>query len=167
MIMSTTVRQDCQHDLQLIVKKRNVNDTVHYGLQCQHCGKWTPKKKAALSMVEIEGAIEYDEEISKRYWRQQMDSLAEQREQEERQRKQEFFAKYSVYLRSEKWRNKRARVLERDNHLCQACLKRPATQVHHKTYEHVFDEPLFDLVSICDVCHEAIHNKEKKVEHAK
>ena len=26
-------------------------------------------------------------------------------------------------------------------------------QVHHKTYQHVYHEPLEDLIVLCEVCH--------------
>jgi len=48
-------------------------------------------------------------------------------------------------------------VLERDLRLCQGCRQRPATQVHHQTYRRVGREMLFDLVAVCDECHDAIH----------
>jgi hypothetical protein len=70
-----------------------------------------------------------------------------------------FWNNYKEYLNSQKWYNKRNKVLERDKYLCQACLKNKAIQVHHLTYERVFDEPLFDLVSICLPCHEKLHKK--------
>jgi 5-methylcytosine-specific restriction endonuclease McrA len=64
---------------------------------------------------------------------------------------------YKEYLKTDKWQNKRAKVLERDKYLCQACLVNKATQVHHLTYEEVTDEPMFDLISICSPCHEKLH----------
>lgn len=70
-----------------------------------------------------------------------------------------FFEVYREYLKSEKWSKKRDAVMKRDGGICQACLKEPATQVHHKTYKNVFEEPLFDLVAICDKCHKQIHDK--------
>jgi len=71
-------------------------------------------------------------------------------------RDQAWWDRYNEYLASPAWREKRAAVLRRDKHTCQACLKVHATEVHHKTYEHVFDEPLFDLVAICKSCHDRI-----------
>ena len=64
--------------------------------------------------------------------------------------------KYNEYLQSYQWQDKRLRVLERDNYLCQSCLEQDATQVHHLTYKHVGNEPLFDLISVCDECHKSI-----------
>lgn len=82
-------------------------------------------------------------------------------------KKADFNRIYPEYLKSDDWRAKRAIVLERDNNTCQACLRAPATQVHHKSYERVFDEPLFDLESVCDECHGKIHDKRTDAERAK
>lgn len=71
----------------------------------------------------------------------------------------EGYADYEEYLASDKWARKRKAILERDKGLCQACLKRQATEVHHLTYERIFDEPMFDLVAICRPCHERLHKK--------
>lgn len=68
----------------------------------------------------------------------------------------EWLQRYTEYLKTDEWRDKRARVFRRDRSLCQACLKRAATQVHHLSYRHAFDEPLFELVAVCGVCHEAL-----------
>lgn len=70
-----------------------------------------------------------------------------------------FWEHYKEYLKSEKWMMKRYKVLVRDGGMCQGCLEVKAVQVHHKSYDRVFDEPLFDLVSLCMNCHEKIHDK--------
>lgn len=67
------------------------------------------------------------------------------------------FGKYREYLNSEKWKMKRTDVLIRDNHLCQECNNKPAIDVHHKTYENLYNEPLEDLISLCRECHTEIH----------
>ena len=74
----------------------------------------------------------------------------------------DWWDKYDAYLSSEKWKSKRDKVLKRDNYLCQACLENKATEVHHKTYRYVGDEPLFDLVSVCNPCHERITNIDRR-----
>jgi len=68
-----------------------------------------------------------------------------------------FFAAYDEYLRSEKWHKKRAMVLERANGLCEGCRLAAPSQVHHLTYRNVGDELLFQLVALCDGCHEKCH----------
>lgn len=73
-------------------------------------------------------------------------------------RKDEFHKEYSEYLKSPKWRALRDLVLERDKGVCQACLINKATQVHHLTYDNVYNEFAFQLVSVCEDCHNKIHN---------
>jgi len=67
-----------------------------------------------------------------------------------------WWKRYNEYLSSREWKDKRRLVLERDGYQCQARLagcEDRATEVHHKTYKHVFSEPIFDLESICASCH--------------
>ena len=65
---------------------------------------------------------------------------------------------YHEYRLTQKWKEKRLIVLERDNNLCQGCRKNKATEVHHLTYEHIGNEMLFELVSVCRSCHNLIHS---------
>lgn len=64
---------------------------------------------------------------------------------------------YAEYLNSEEWWQRRTRVLERSNGLCEGCRNDEATDVHHLTYAHAGDEFLFELVALCAPCHERIH----------
>ena len=57
------------------------------------------------------------------------------------------------------WQAKRDEVLKRDGMLC-VCGDR-ATEVHHKTYENLGQEPLSDLVALCNYCYRGIHSGEK------
>lgn len=82
----------------------------------------------------------------------EQDSLAVQRTLKQ----EEWWAKYNAYLCSPEWRARRASVLKRDGGMCQACLERQAGEVHHLTYDHVFNEPLFDLVAVCKSCHDRL-----------
>ncbi len=68
-------------------------------------------------------------------------------------------AAYRAYLQSETWQEKRELVLARDHGWCQGCFKRPATEVHHLTYKRFGRELVFDLVSVCDACHNQIHGR--------
>ncbi|MCF8414614.1 MAG: hypothetical protein K9G40_00115 [Crocinitomicaceae bacterium] len=63
---------------------------------------------------------------------------------------------YNDYLDSADWKAKRILVLKRDNYLCQSCLVSKAKEVHHLTYKHFKNEPLFDLISVCRPCHISI-----------
>ena len=68
---------------------------------------------------------------------------------------------YAAYMNSPEWFARREKTLERDGYCCRACLlenrARPATQVHHISYQLVFHEPIKDLLSLCGSCHEAEH----------
>ncbi len=71
----------------------------------------------------------------------------------------DWWAKYNEYMRSEKWFEKRERILKRDKGKCVLCNK-DATQVHHNTYERFGGkERLSDLVSLCKRCHEQHHGR--------
>lgn len=77
--------------------------------------------------------------------------------------KDNWFKEYGDYLNSNEWKDKRLKVLERDNYLCQSCRINKATEVHHLTYNHKGHEPLFDLVSVCKDCHELITMLDRKI----
>lgn len=68
----------------------------------------------------------------------------------------EWRANYDRVIASPEWAKRRRVVLRRDGNICQACLEERATEVHHKTYAHLGNEPLFDLVAVCRPCHESI-----------
>lgn len=67
---------------------------------------------------------------------------------------------YKKYLASERWASKRDKVMGRENGLCEGCREEPATEVHHLTYEHLFDEFLFELAALCTTCHSRWHEDE-------
>lgn len=66
------------------------------------------------------------------------------------------------YYSSEEWNVRRKMVFRRDGDICQCCLSATSTQIHHLSYEHFRNEPLFDLVSVCQPCHEKITLMDKK-----
>lgn len=78
-----------------------------------------------------------------------------------------FWPDYSKYLLSEEWKEKRWLVLERDGHVCAVCTSNEELQIQHRTYDHVGDEPLEDLITICKKHHEAITNVDRKHRYAK
>lgn len=62
---------------------------------------------------------------------------------------------YEEYLKSLAWKTKRDLVMHRDNNRCPCGTI--AEIVHHKTYQNVGKEPLYDLVSLCKECHDGYH----------
>lgn len=77
---------------------------------------------------------------------------------------------YQKYIKSKEFKVLRDKVLERDNHRCQACGrtieeismsgKKLSLQCHHKSYQHVGknnEEEFNDLITLCNICHNAMH----------
>lgn len=71
---------------------------------------------------------------------------------------------YTEYLQSPQWREKRKLKAEEQNYTCEICHKvvRKGFHVHHKTYRHFMDEPLSDLMFLCEDCHMKLHEKRNK-----
>jgi len=67
------------------------------------------------------------------------------------------YASYAAYLASDLWRTIRARVLQRDGHVCRGCGGR-ANQAHHRNYRSDVLAGVNDvhIVSMCNDCHEEI-----------
>lgn len=64
---------------------------------------------------------------------------------------------YTVYIQSARWKLTREAVLRRDRKRCVRCHGTYRLQVHHTTYAHFGDEPLDDLITLCDDCHDLEH----------
>ncbi|MGL5749650.1 MAG: HNH endonuclease, partial [Paraclostridium sp.] len=67
--------------------------------------------------------------------------------------------KYKEYLKSDKWSEIRKIILSRDNNKCVKCSSSKNLQVHHSTYDNIFNEEnnLDDLVTLCKTCHNVEH----------
>jgi hypothetical protein len=79
------------------------------------------------------------------------------RERDRARASAEWHARFEEYLQSEAWADRRDLVLHRARWICEGCGREPATQVHHLTYDHVFDEFLWELRAVCRDCHERWH----------
>ena len=62
--------------------------------------------------------------------------------------------KYHAYLASREWGLKKRAVRERCAGRCERCRMRRMTAVHHLTYAHVGNEPLEELLGVCEPCHD-------------
>lgn len=172
---------ECSHSLSAIRQRRRSNGVKHFVYQCLQCGEELravgKKDPAILSLADIEA---FDEALREswyqrrqEYWREQSEQrrntfeqererqFAEQKTEADRANR-EWWERYTAYLKTPQWRSKRTAVLARANGMCEGCLTRRATQVHHLTYAHVGDEFLFELVAICDECHSRIHKDRKE-----
>lgn len=64
---------------------------------------------------------------------------------------------YTYYLQSEDWKIKREQVLIRDKYRCRVCKVNKQLEAHHLTYEHIFQEFLYELITLCGDCHGRLH----------
>ena len=64
---------------------------------------------------------------------------------------------YSWYLVSSSWHERREWIFKRAAYICEKCRKRPATEVHHLTYDRIFNEDPADLMALCRQCHAEFH----------
>lgn len=146
----------CPHGAYELRRRKYANGIVHFVYQCLWCGASgrSIKKEQALEAGGA-GAPEFDDGLRDRYWEEAREQRSAEWEAGRQQRRDE----YQDYLRSPQWRRKRERRLAMDRWQCQArldgCVER-ATEVHHLTYDHRYNEPLFDLVSVCRPCHRRI-----------
>ena len=81
---------------------------------------------------------------------------------------------YSMYLKSSAWQAKKRACIERSKQnansdnmfgVCERCGYRPwkpILQLHHKKYDHIFNEPLEDLELLCPRCHREETKKQKE-----
>lgn len=159
----------CDHELSL-VKFIQSNNAVKARKQCQKCYQFDGSDIGKFSKEERESFPEANiylkEKLQSDKWNTHRELFNRRREglQSLQDQKNTLWWKdYKQYLSTDKWRKKSQAVLQRDNYLCQACLLRTATQAHHKSYEFMGQEPLFDLIAICEPCHEHLH----KIRNAK
>ena len=72
--------------------------------------------------------------------------------------------KYREYLQSEKWHRIAQTRIKIDGYCCCMCGSRGTAnnplEVHHITYHHLYHEEDWiyeDLLTVCHVCHKALH----------
>ena len=149
----------CDHSDTQIRAVQAVNGGLRYRRQCMVCGvgvgQWIKKVDVAKDFPTLLCVPAWDDSLAEA-WARDRDKA---RKEDRWGRVEWSYDHYKQYIASSPvWKNKRARVLDRDNHQCRACHRARATQVHHLTYQHLFDEPLFELVSVCGTCHQRLHD---------
>lgn len=70
------------------------------------------------------------------------------------------------FYKIKRWKRKRLVILTRDNYLCRECKRygrsTEANTVHHIYTRHEYPEYKWhneNLISLCDKCHESMHNR--------
>jgi hypothetical protein len=151
-----------QYEINYVLKETVSGDVVREQCKCGFIGSNSLKK----SNFELNMLDRANMDLYEKYNDRQSDYLKSKRDEQNMRNIQTdflFWDKYSEYLRSDSWKNRRLLVLERDNYMCQACLSNIADEVHHLTYKHVFNEPLFDLISVCKPCHDGITKMDRQL----
>ena len=138
------------HDM-VFVKRTKTNGTPLVNKQCLQCGE-RDSKAYKVDKSNYDTLPTFDENLLNQFYVKQ----AKTRQEEQELKKKEWFESYNQYLKTDDWQLKRRKVLIRDKFTCQYCLEKEAVEVHHLTYQHVFNEPLFELVSVCFTCHQLI-----------
>ena len=69
--------------------------------------------------------------------------------------------RYLDYLLTNEWKQRRIGCIKQHGGKCAVCGSGKRLHVNHLTYEHIFNEPLEDLMALCGVHHEAIERAVK------
>jgi hypothetical protein len=78
-----------------------------------------------------------------------------------RDTKKHYKQRYYEYLRSDEWKKKRLERLKIDNFTCQSCgNKSGRLDVHHTTYDTLYNESIYDIITLCNQCHFKLHEND-------
>lgn len=154
---------ECRHEMLEAVVSIIADGRTQIRNQCLNCGDLIgPALKQDPRQQIIRGA---DPSIAERFiekWEAGYIELCRQFNMKSAKDESVINAEYAEYLMSQAWRDKRQKVMDRAGGICEGCRNAKATQVHHLTYAHIFDELLFELVAVCDDCHSKAHEGEKR-----
>ncbi len=156
--MSAAIKQpfmckSCDSDLGFTLCRRVLgNQSVQIVFQCMECGRSASNPIARANVKSPQDLPIWDEGIAEAHDnRKQVLHL---------EGKAEWFREHDAYLKTDKWRMKRAKVIQRCRGTCEGCMDAPVQHVHHLSYDHWKDELLFELVGLCEPCHERAHGRE-------
>ncbi len=148
----------CDHETTEVREFRASNGSAHFKHQCMRCGA---RIGSALKRVLGGEPVPLEDSDLRESWIAQNHSARADAMQAhlERQlsRKTQFWDEYKEYMASDAWGVRRKLVLRRAAYICEGCGMRSATQVHHLSYAHFKEEFLFELVALCQPCHERAH----------
>jgi RNase P subunit RPR2 len=148
----------CSHPSHTARKKTASNGVISVWKQCDKCGdKLASIPKKTLTADQVEALVEWDETIAQGFYKGRQELHQKMMDDERARAKAEWQRLYEEYLKSAEWQERRQLVLLRAQGICEGCRKAPATSVHHLHYRDAGEEFLWQLVAICDVCHERYH----------
>lgn len=153
----------CKHERTGIIRWVNGGSQTCYNWFCAHCGgklsSNIPHVIAQQSRVEKTSKDELASRTNV-YVGQRQEHLAKivgaAGERTQAGNREE----YDDYLRSERWQALRAKIVARAGGKCEGCLSAYAEHVHHLSYAHRGNEFAFELLAVCQTCHERLHDRE-------
>jgi len=151
--------QVCGHARLVLAQVKYRNGSSHVRKVCLDCGEFRgdtlrrSQEHATLPVVD-QAAIRNGYHAKRRELYEQ---IVQKHVRIQRKRDAGFQKEYINYLSSPKWKQIREKVLTRANRICEGCLDKPASVIHHLNYKSIYSEMLFDLVALCRDCHEKCH----------
>lgn len=118
---------------------------------CENCGKVDSLNFKYSDFDDISKFKEIHAEDKAIYFNKLYGKIIEMKESDRKQ----YYRNH--YLKSDYWRLKRERILERDNHKCRFC-KSEGSDVHHISYRNLMREKWHELITLCRSCHEKCHS---------
>jgi 5-methylcytosine-specific restriction endonuclease McrA len=77
------------------------------------------------------------------------------------EKRRHYKQRYYDYLKSDEWKKKRLERLKLDNFICQNCgNKSGRLDVHHTTYDTLYNESIYDIITLCHPCHFKLHEND-------
>lgn len=160
----------CDHPSKEIRHRVVKGGASQYVEQCLTCGKAISQPYPKTKAIQMNGGkqpIPFDTELMDR-WQTEYSNGFKRIEQEFSAKGEiddaEFKKWYGEYLASPEWKQIAKRVMDRANGICEGCLERTATEVHHLTYRDVGAEFCFQLVALCRECHDRYHRTDEAKE---
>lgn len=157
--------RECKHSETAPFRVRIANGAVQVRDCCTHCGERVGTALSQKNKSWLETLPWQSPELSNTYTNRRdaersviLLDLAK-RQYAERGR---FTKSYTEYLASDAWKSKRALVMNRCGSKCEGCGAANATDIHHLTYRHLFNEFLFELIGLCRDCHNRITEEDRK-----
>lgn len=156
----------CKHDKSrtATLTRRSVAGAVSIWLQCDACGSAIGSAMAREAHPRWQDYRQWDsalqdiyEAARQAFWDERKSPIPTREEAaaEFAQRRREYLEWCRT---SPEWHAIRDRILWRSRGHCEGCLQRPATFVHHLTYEFGKLPPAWHLKAVCDLCHERLHD---------
>ena len=150
--------KDTFRQLKLLIPKKKFWPYMHHNIFIQAYRKQKNIDERMLSVLKIKRS-------SCMYYRTECPIDKEPKKKKMRQRRKkrkgtpaQRRSKYNTYLHSDAWKQKRQEAFTHHGKHCELCNATTYLQVHHLTYEHIYNELMEDLMVLCRTCHKKVHN---------